>query len=657
MAPIKTKERLLKLIECPACLKELDNPRLLMCGHTLCLKCLKNYADINNHVKQLPCPVCKQVTHLYQGDVDNLPNFCFVKTLKEVIVAEDDGAKPEPEFDVVCSTDGCKKSVVKYCTQGCEFLCKACFNDHQSIRFTKSHHVITAREGDAMMKAKIPPYPLCNQHKSHLMDLYCRTCNTPICNSCSKTNHKSHDRCKLDKQAEACKVELERISEDTDVLITAVKTAIDKTKCHVRNAKTYIDDVCKKVKSTFEKMHKKLEKEEKKMLGDLMKSRKRVKKTADGITENQTTTLGSLQTTRYHQAKLAAKGTVYDYVTTTGSIHRDLACHFGKDLPSFSWDSQFQMKSKAGESVLSWRVDVTETEIVNKKALEVRRFRLHTQDHNGISGLVVYNQHTYTVNHKGLYIYCYTPDGSLLDKHEYNTGTIIDVQGMCLVKDDVGAMLVVSDATNKQLVWIRITPQFTMVFDHTDQLDYTPCGVYSGGQGVMVCDPVDHSIHCYGIDDNPQAVITLPDDFIPRRITRHGDKEQFIVTDSWNHHLAVITRTGEVKMRYKDEVHGVEVGELGDVIIDTDGKILIADIIQQQVLVLSRDGDDVRRLLQQQHVISPYCICLDSHHHRLYVSGRDQDNTRHVFVYDYALLMGDKTFTEKTTELNMAVEM
>ena len=64
-------------------------------------------------------------------------------------------------------------------------FCRQCYDDHRKSRFTKSHQVITASEGEAFTKSKVPPYPPCHCHKHQLMDLYCCTCNVPICTTCS----------------------------------------------------------------------------------------------------------------------------------------------------------------------------------------------------------------------------------------------------------------------------------------------------------------------------------------------------------------------------------------------------------------------------------------------------------------------------------------
>ena len=58
-----------------------------------------------------------------------------------------------------------------------------------------------------------------------------------------------------------------------------------------------------------------------------------------------------------------------------------------------------------------------------------------------------------------------------------------------------------------------------------------------------------------------------------------------------------------------------------------------------------------------QHVTSPRILHLNTDHHRLYVSGEDQHNVHHVFVFNYTLLTGSKKLTLKIAKLDMKVEL
>ena len=69
-------------LSCPVCYEYLDDPKILTCGHTFCKKCL---GDIyrSELSRQLPCPMCRHVTPVPEGDISKLPTNITVKSLVE----------------------------------------------------------------------------------------------------------------------------------------------------------------------------------------------------------------------------------------------------------------------------------------------------------------------------------------------------------------------------------------------------------------------------------------------------------------------------------------------------------------------------------------------------------------------------------------------
>ena len=656
VTPPDKQQRLLQLIECPVCLNELKDPRMLSCRHTLCYKCVKDYTEKNKYDKELPCPVCREVTTLFAGGVDNLPKFFFMNELKEVVM-EEDGVKdykPQKHNGTFCSLPTCQELAVKFCKQGCDFLCQSCYDEHCVSRFTQSHQVIEVGEAEAFAKDNTIPYPPCHRHKHQVMDLYCRTCNIPICTTCCQVNHQGHDCVEIDNEADVCKLKLEDINKATDRLIDVVKQAIDKTKVQIEQAEVDIDGMNHNVKSAFKKMHDDLDEEEKKMLSDLEAARRRVKKTSDVISDSQIITQASLESLRSCQVKLAEKDSAYDYVTFTDSIIKDVESYYSKELASFTWSSHIDDKCESG---YSRQIKVTESEVPDRivEVKEVRKTRLPDKEKQSVSGMVFYRNNIYVLRKGGLAVHCYSSNGPFLCTYEDKARAANTTQGMCLMMDGDTAKLVVCDFTGKTLIWITINDDFAMNHLQTKQLNYRPCGVYNDGSNLLVSSPVNREIHCYTGDGQKLSVITLPGDVKSYLITRHGD--QYVVTDWESHQVVMIDEKGLVQKRYKDDMHGVKLDAPYNVICDRKGRILISDFQQHRVLSLSRDGVEVRQLIQKQHLMHPWSLCLDPDNNQLYVSGLDNNGTYCVFVYDYKLLMGNKTFTNKITNLKVNVKL
>lgn len=65
--------------ECPVCFCTYNNglktPKLLSCGHTFCLECLARINVTSQELKELSCPVCREITQLPHGrDLPQLGN-------------------------------------------------------------------------------------------------------------------------------------------------------------------------------------------------------------------------------------------------------------------------------------------------------------------------------------------------------------------------------------------------------------------------------------------------------------------------------------------------------------------------------------------------------------------------------------------------------
>ena len=656
---------LIQSIKCTICLNEQHDPRLLSCRHIYCYKCLKDYHEKKNHGNALPCPQCKTVTTLYQDSVDILPKFFFMNELKEVAIAKDKVRKVKPQKHrcVVCSTGKCHQPGLKYCKK-CEFLCH---DDHSKPGITKSHEVIVASEGESFTKSKVPPYPPCHRHKDYIIDLYCSTCNIPVCISCSQSDHRDHDCCDLDKQAEVCKTKLEQLCEDTDELIGVVKKNIDNIKCQQKQADADIDVACDSVKSTF---NLKLDKEEKKLLTSLRDVRRHAKKTIDATIDSQIMTLANIENLKSCQVKLAEKNNNYNYVTVTDFIEKDVKTHFSKELPVVRWTSLIVIARKSGhqktvnmpEKYTRKRLLNIMQESVGTEYLKLRRSdeqvevkevgRIRLQE-AVVSGMVVYNQRLYVLHDTQLIVYCYTPDGSLSHKYEHKGGA--NIRGMCLVVYEDTPMLVLSDVNHSSLIWIKINDDISMSHHRTQRLHYSPHRSYNDRGVLMVSDPASHKIHRYRHDGQTLAVVKLPDDVIPMWITRHGDGEHYVVSDWWREKVVIVDGRGQMKKRYKGDIQSMKLGRPRDVITDPYRGVLIADNRLNQVLLLRKSGDVVKLL--DQHVTSPDTMYLDTDHQRLYVSGRDQQDVHHVFIFNYAVLTDINELTVKVTKLNMKLEL
>ena len=84
---------------------------------------------------------------------------------------------------------------------------------------------------------------------------------------------------------------------------------------------------------------------------------------------------------------------------------------------------------------------------------------------------------------------------------------------------------------------------------HTQQLDYSPLGLNSYKEDLMVCGGDNQKIHRYRLDGQTLAVINLSDNVKPFWVTRHSDGDNYVVSDWNNNQVVMIDNKGQVKTR------------------------------------------------------------------------------------------------------------
>jgi len=73
-----TAKQLDDITECPICTEVYTDPRVLPCGHTYCLKCIRECSRDKQPGDKLACPLCRKEFTLPSSGVENLPKNFFV---------------------------------------------------------------------------------------------------------------------------------------------------------------------------------------------------------------------------------------------------------------------------------------------------------------------------------------------------------------------------------------------------------------------------------------------------------------------------------------------------------------------------------------------------------------------------------------------------
>ena len=188
-------------ITCGHCKKELTNPHLLCCMHSVCEECLPNLVVENAHLK---CPQCGDTsTHWNAGKmsrsecradsvrcvpVPNGPLACYIEGVKMV-------EKMTANTPIPCQNTRCRSSEslsTVFCIDCRIFMCDRCNIGHEVTPFYEGHTIkaletisnLSPQECWLLLSKNVAPIS-CPQHNGKVLEYCCDQCNALMCQACA----------------------------------------------------------------------------------------------------------------------------------------------------------------------------------------------------------------------------------------------------------------------------------------------------------------------------------------------------------------------------------------------------------------------------------------------------------------------------------------
>ena len=188
-------------ITCGHCKKELTNPHLLCCMHSVCKECLPNLVVENAHLK---CPQCGDTsTHWNAGKmlksecradsvhcvpVPNGPLACYIEGVKMV-------EKMTSNTPIPCQNTRCRSSEslsTVFCIDCRIFMCDRCSIGHEVTPFYEGHTIkaletisnLNPQECRLLLSKNVAPIS-CSQHNGKVLEYCCEQCNALMCQACA----------------------------------------------------------------------------------------------------------------------------------------------------------------------------------------------------------------------------------------------------------------------------------------------------------------------------------------------------------------------------------------------------------------------------------------------------------------------------------------
>ncbi|XP_056431780.1 E3 ubiquitin-protein ligase TRIM47-like [Gadus chalcogrammus] len=213
---------------CSICLDVFSSPVSTPCGHNFCRTCMTKFWDEQVRYK---CPVCNE--H-FQTRPDLRVNILLSELASQfrtnVDVKEQPCVEPAEVPCDVCT--GTQLKAVKSCLVCFVSFCQTHLEPHQRIAVLKKHRLVEPmdRLEDRM----------CKKH-DRLLELFCKTEEVCVCQSCTEGDHRSHPVVPLKEEYEVKMAQLGKMEAEVQQMIQERQNNIQEIKDTVKRSKADAD--------------------------------------------------------------------------------------------------------------------------------------------------------------------------------------------------------------------------------------------------------------------------------------------------------------------------------------------------------------------------------------------------------------------------------
>ncbi|CAL8278217.1 unnamed protein product [Merluccius merluccius] len=213
---------------CSICLDVFNRPVTTPCGHNFCRACITTFWDDKVQYK---CPICNELFHTKPDlRVNTLLSEMVDQFRRSLRVKEQPCVAPG---EVPCDfCTGPQLKAVKSCLVCYTSYCQTHLEPHQRIAHLRKHLLVEPMDHleDRM----------CKKH-DRLLELFCRTEQVCVCQTCTETDHKTHPVVSLKEEYEVKTAQLRRIESEVQQMIHERKQKVKEIKDRVKLSKADAD--------------------------------------------------------------------------------------------------------------------------------------------------------------------------------------------------------------------------------------------------------------------------------------------------------------------------------------------------------------------------------------------------------------------------------
>ena len=186
-------------VTCGHCKRELNNPYLLCCLHSVCKDCLPTLEVKDDRLK---CTQCGD-TSTHCNDRKMLESECRMDSLRCVPVPNGPLARYIEGMKIVkkvtenapipCGNKKCRRTgspSVVFCGECDIFMCERCYDAHEMMSAYDNHTVKTLEEISTLtctdfQTSELTTPNTCPQHNGEVIKYCCEQCNALMCQACA----------------------------------------------------------------------------------------------------------------------------------------------------------------------------------------------------------------------------------------------------------------------------------------------------------------------------------------------------------------------------------------------------------------------------------------------------------------------------------------
>ncbi|XP_053714938.1 E3 ubiquitin-protein ligase TRIM39-like isoform X2 [Synchiropus splendidus] len=217
---------------CAICQDIFTDPVSIPCGHNYCFECIKRFWDTKNN--KCWCPLCKEA-------FKSRPDLRINVDLKDITDKfKRSLRKPTPTKRVIprqhskeVFCDMCndtKQTAIKSCLDCKLSFCEEHLVLHQKDLVTSTHWLTDLVSFDSSH--------LCRHHNK-VLELFCKTDQTPLCVKCSEHKHRHHEFIPLEKEIKKIKGQMKKTEAEFQQLIQQRVGKIEEIKQAVELSKIF----------------------------------------------------------------------------------------------------------------------------------------------------------------------------------------------------------------------------------------------------------------------------------------------------------------------------------------------------------------------------------------------------------------------------------